>query len=236
MKIFGLDFSDLFKDVNYSVNEKVRNPIYLSFIITWIGYNWKFLLLLFNLGEFKGLDKQIDAISNSEIFFWEPLGYAFIVSIGYFIISFFGLTLSVFFNDRLRPHLVKFISSKRVRNIEQLEAKELRIKELESDKMVTDNQLDLAQKNSRDLREKIKGLESQIANLQSQLQEKDENRNQELVDRRKEVEILLNSVNEKNILLAEGYRILDTLNEENEFQNRDKIENWLKKTVNISPK
>ena len=78
-----------------SSKERIRNPLIFSFIISWIIYNWNWILIMFysNLTIEEKIDtvKPIDGIFMSPGFWW-PLLFAF----GYiFFLSYLFLAVDI---------------------------------------------------------------------------------------------------------------------------------------------
>ncbi len=152
-------FKETFKEVSFSVNERIKNPYWFSFLILLLYYNWENLITIFNLEEFNYLEKKIAILRKLNFKIIKPLLYAFIGVIAFYIVQYMGLAISVLFQDRFKPYLFSVISSKRIATIEKVSG----------------------------LRKVITGQNSQISDLEKQLSQIQSKNQQEIKNLLKEV-------------------------------------------------
>ena len=111
----SFSIKDLFKDVTYTVNERIKNPLWLSFLILLFYWNWEsFFRVTHIISHYKDLNEAIVEIKRLDYHFWAPLGLAFGGVVLFYVVQYLSLIISIYFQDNLKPNLIRLISSKRI--------------------------------------------------------------------------------------------------------------------------
>lgn len=151
---------DLFKDVTYSVNERVKNPFWFSFVTAFLYFNLNAVMKL--LDAFKASDNTLreSYLKELDFEFWIPLYWAFWGFIAFYIIYLLSLSVSIVVQEKVKPNLHSILKSKRFTMSDRVEELKSRI---ESFKKSID---DLQDENSRlrgenvKIREELNAIES----------------------------------------------------------------------------
>lgn len=81
-------FKDIVTSFNAAMYHRITNPFIGSFIITWLAWNWRILLYIFNLNPNISIQNHILIIqdtylSNLLYSFWGPFISALVISLGF---------------------------------------------------------------------------------------------------------------------------------------------------------
>lgn len=81
-------FKDIVTSFNAAMYHRITNPLIGSFIITWLAWNWRILLYIFNLNPNISIQNHILIIqdtylSNLLYSFWGPFISALVISLGF---------------------------------------------------------------------------------------------------------------------------------------------------------
>lgn len=166
-------FKDIFKDVSYSFNERIRNPYWFSLLILFVFFNWESLFfLLENL--FAGAEEGSKNIKSLEFIILKPFFLAFLGVIIFYLIQYFGLGITVIFQDRLKPTILERLSHKRIATADKViglrslithlsEEKNELESQIGSLKSVYDSQLRDVNGKLIEMDNKVKGQERELA-------------------------------------------------------------------------
>lgn len=222
---------DLFKDVSFSVDQRIRNPYWFSFLILIIYYNWRGLLVLININDFKTIQEKEKAINSIEYFIWKPILLAIVGVLVFYIVQYLGLIISIFFQDRVKPNLLALISSKRFASVEKVKGLREMITNLSTEKSDLESELSNFQSKSKILLDeyvvKLENLEKERSEKEIALSEFEnnlstqENENKILKDKVKKLQLELERLRKTNMNLES----LDNIAKSGIAKVRD-MENW----------
>lgn len=105
---------DLFKDVTYAVSERVRNPFWFSFVFCFIYFNKSNIAIFWSIGDIKSIDERKEALGGIDIVFLEPLAWAFLGFIVFYLIQLLSMTIAILFQERIKPNIHELLRSKQV--------------------------------------------------------------------------------------------------------------------------
>ncbi|MDO9553307.1 hypothetical protein [Rhodonellum sp.] len=170
--------TDIIKDLFQSVNERVRNRVFGSFLISLIFWNWKPILLI--LSSNRSIEYTIDLIDDSEYFnFWNILVIPIGISISYsLVIPFLSLMIAM---------LIKWPETRSI--IAASEIKEAQKKE-EAKIAHWDHKIEIA-----------KAGEMTISDLNDRIEYLDKS-NKEYIEQNEKLRGIFKSVESKNINLT----------------------------------
>ena len=134
-------FKDIFKDVTYTINERIRNPYWFSFLLIFVYFNWQQLLLIFHSLLNESIEDSINCIGSVEILVWQPVLLAFLGVAAFYLVQYFGLIISVIFQDRIKPHILSLFSSKRIATVEKVVGLKSLITQLDLEKRGLEDQI-----------------------------------------------------------------------------------------------
>jgi len=104
-------FEDLSKSFKAALYERGQSPFYLAFILSWIGWNWKFIVYLFfdNPNSSETIAEKLCFISNNYINIcsnlWNPLWTSLVVFLAGNILTLIFLVIKNYYNKIKRKHI-----------------------------------------------------------------------------------------------------------------------------------
>jgi hypothetical protein len=193
-----MEFKDLFKDVTHSVNERIRNPYWFSFLLIFIFSNWESLFYLINIEDFESLECKKEAIQKLEFKVISPLLLAFVGVVVFYFIQYIGLVISVIFQDNLRPNILKVFSSTRAANPDRLNDLRKFNRQLQVEKAELDDELSKA-RNEKDLymEEHSGELQSLEKNIHGQYKDMIQSLNEEIEEKKRLVSDIKYEIEQK---------------------------------------
>lgn len=167
-----MNFSELLQDLKASANNRVKNPLLASFVISWIGINWE-LASIYLFSE-KSIETKIEVLKKYyvENDINSTFCFLFLIPLGSAIVFTFGLPYVKLGVDRLLNHS-KSLKLKRERgNEKNLKKHELDIATLDfniSEERNGKKTLDELNSTIEEQKNKIESHEIQISKLKTNL-------------------------------------------------------------------
>ncbi len=229
-------FGTVFKDIQQSFGERLKNPYWFTLIILLVYYNWEFLITLMYIGTYDTNKEKIEAISKYEISFWWPLALAFAYLLLYYVVHYFGLIASVLFEDNVKPILLEKFGNKRIvsksrhKDLQEryqiladeneilekqsrisIKEKELRIDKLNSQLEFSNSQLTTVRKENGELIDEIKLIEKENADSKEVLIRYEGQLNQKLLSGKRGASITIDQLAKlsKNFIYSLNSEALD---------------------------
>ncbi len=115
-------FEDIFKDTTFTINERIRNPYWFSFIVVFVIYNLNSIVSSIGIYKKKSIpiDQRLNEILNLDWCYLEVFFIALLALAVLYFIQYLGLIISILFQDRIKPYLLKVVSSKRIATREKV--------------------------------------------------------------------------------------------------------------------
>lgn len=154
-------FEDLSKSFKAALYERGQSPFYLAFVLSWIGWNWRFIVYLFfdNPNSTETIADKLDFISVNYINvysnLWNPLWTSIVVFISGNILTLLFLTFKNISIKIKRKHIdgIQPFDEEKEKSIrEQLLKEEKRINNMV---IRVNNDLEIYKKNNFELKKEI---------------------------------------------------------------------------------
>lgn len=213
--------TNYFKNLLDELNERVKNPFLLSFVIMWSYWNWELIILIITHDSGKSPLSLIDVIkkyistNGTCIMFWNPIWYGIIYFLIYYLVSIASQLVRQSLGVELLHLLLRKFNWHKF--IEQDKFDELEIKYNETTEKLKKSKIELndawnkLDESKSNLDSLIKTLETNKKNYQ-QLEISDSLKSQELDNFSKIVKCLLTNLKYSkldNVIDVEYNRIKD---------------------------
>jgi hypothetical protein len=175
-------FLKLFEhDITSEIKERVTNPFFVTFFLSWIGWNWQLVFTLINFDTHSALNEKIILIQeylNHHSFqgtlLWWPVCTAFKAIVIFALLNQCALFISVLVRRQVRPLIYKWVGHKDIVDInthKEVKERLFRVQEAfvemeqTTTKATTENSI--LKKERQDAKEKFIQLEADILELKN---------------------------------------------------------------------